>query len=332
MEGPPVKDAIAMRRMRIDKNFLRKYGTVLGAVLIFIVFSFTANNFFTTGNLFLLLRQMSMLTIIALGFTFVMAAGGFDMSIGNTTGLVSILFAIVLLSTHSFVAALLAAFVAGALVGSVNGLLVAGIGLPDFIGTFAVGSIVYGVKMLITKGNPIFFDKGISPVFLFIGQGYVGPVPFPVILMFLFVALTILTLIKTTLGRRIYAIGGNTTAAMYAGINIRRYRFITFLISGLSVSIAAVILTSRLGSAQPLAGEDFLLDAISVVFLSTTMFGEGEPTAGGTFVGALIISMLNNGLTMLNVAYYFQYITKGLVVIFAVVLSVILGQRLRVKF
>jgi ribose transport system permease protein len=327
-----VNSANIMTRVRLDRNFLRKYGTVLGAILIFAVFSVTANNFFTAGNLFLLLRQMSMLTIIALGFTFVMAAGGFDMSIGNATGLVSILFAIVLIATHNFMAALLAGLIAGVVVGAVNGLLVAGIGLPDFIGTFAVGSILYGVKMLITKGNPIFFDKNVSPLFLFVGQGYVGPVPFPVILMFLFVALTIVTLLKTTLGRRVYAIGGNFTAALYAGISIKRYRFITFLISGLSVSIAAIIMTSRLGSAQPLAGEDFLLDAISVVFLSTTMFGEGEPTASGTFVGALIISMLNNGLTMLNVAYYFQYITKGLVVIFAVVLSVVLGQRLRIKF
>ena len=317
---------------RIDKNFLRKYGTVLGAFVIFIVFSLTANNFFTTINLFLLLRQMSMLTIISLGFTFVMAAGGFDMSIGNTTGLVNILFAIVLLNTNSFLLALSAALLTGMLIGVINGTLVARIGLPDFIGTFAVGSIVYGVKMLITKGNPIFFDKDVPEIFPFIGQGYVGPVPFPVILMFLFVALSVFLLTKTSLGRRIYAIGGNSVASLYAGINITRYRLITFVISGLSVSIAAVILTSRLGSAQPLAGEVFLLDAISVVFLSTTMFGEGEPTGSGTFVGALIISMLNNGLIMLNVPYYFQYITKGLVVIFAVVLSVLLGQKLRVKF
>ena len=318
--------------LKLDKNLMRKYGTVMGAVLIFVVFSVTANNFFTTSNLFLLLRQMSMLTIIALGFTFVMAAGGFDMSIGYATGLVSILFALVLLATHSFLLAFLAALAAGVIIGGVNGFLVAGVGLPDFIGTFAVGSILYGVKMLITKGNPIFFEKAASPIFLFMGQGYVGPVPFPVIIMLVLVALTIFTLVKTTLGRRVYAIGGNVTAALYAGINIKRYRLLTFIISGLSVSIAAVIMTSRLGSAQPLAGEDFLLDAISVVFLSTTMFGEGEPTASGTFVGALIISMLNNGLTMLNVAYYFQYITKGLVVIFAVVLSVGLGQRLRIKF
>ena len=314
------------------KNFSRRYGTVFGAVVIFIVFSIFADNFLKMSNFFMLLRQMSMLTIISLGFTFVMSGGGFDMSIGNVVGLVNIVFAIVLISTSSFLLALIVALALGVLVGSVNGALVAYLGLPDFIGTFAIGSVVFGIKMMITKGNPIFFENPIPKVFEFIGQGYVGPIPFPVILMFVFVALAIFLLTKTKLGRRVYAIGGNSTASLFAGINVKGYRFLTFVISGLSVSIASVILTSRLGSAQPLAGEAFLLDAIAVVFLSSTMFGEGEPTGQGAFIGALIISMLTNGLTMLNVPYYFQYITKGLVVIVAVSLAVVLGQKFRIQF
>ena len=320
---------------RLSKNetveILRKYGTVMGALLIFIIFSIVSQNFFTVNNQLMLLRQMSMLTIIALGFTFVMGAGGFDMSIGNTTGLVNIVFAMALISTNNFWIALLAALACGAAVGLINGTLVAYIGLPDFIATFAVGSIMYGLKMLITRGNPIFFPADIPPISIFIGRGFVGRIPFPVILMLFFVVLTVFVLNKTTLGRRIYAIGGNPVASIYAGINVRRYRLLTFIISGLSVAIAAVILTSRLGSAQPLAGEEFLLDAIAVVFLSTTMFGDGEPTGSGTFVGAFIISMLNNGLTMLNVPYYFQFITKGVVVIFAVVVSVMLAKKLKLK-
>lgn len=312
-------------------DILRKYGTVFTALVIFIIFSFVAENFFTSSNLLMLLRQMSMLTIISLGFTFVMGAGGFDMSIGNAAGLINIVFGIVLIRTNNFWLALAVAIGCGLVIGLVNGILVAHIGLPDFIGTFAVGSILVGLKMLISKGNPIFFPDTVTPVSLFVGQGYVGPIPFPVILMFIFVVIAIFVLTKTSLGRRVYAIGGNSVASLYAGINVKRYRMITFLISSLSVAIAAVILTSRLGSAQPLAGEDFLLDAIAVVFLSTTMFGEGEPTGAGTFFGALIISMLNNGLTMLNVEYYFQYITKGLVVILAVVISVMLGRKMKLK-
>ncbi len=310
---------------------LRKYGTVIGAAFIFIIFSLVVDRFFTFRNLFMLLRQMSMLTIIAFGFTFVMAAGGFDMSIGNSAGLVSVVFAIVLVNTSSFWLSLLVALGIGLFVGLVNAILVAYIHLPDFIGTFAVGSIAYGIKMLITKGNPIFFMNP-PEIFTFIGQGYIGPIPFPVILMLVFLVITMFVLNKTKLGRRIYAIGGNPIASMYAGINVKWYRMITFLLSGLSVSIASVIMTSRLNSGQPLAGEHFLLDVIAVVFLSATMFGEGEPNAMGAFVGALIISMLNNGLTMLNVPYYFQYVTKGVVVISAVMLAVVLGQRLRIKF
>lgn len=310
---------------------LRKYGTVIGTVVMFIIFSLVVDNFFTIRNLFMLLRQMSMLTIIACGFTFVMAAGGFDMSIGNVTGLVSMIFTIVLVRTLNFWLSFLTALGVGLFVGLINALLVAYINLPDFIGTFAVGSIAYGIKMLLTKGNPIFITK--SPeIFSFIGRGYIGAIPFPAIIMLAFLVITIFILHKTKLGRRIYAIGGNTVASVYAGINIKWYRMITFLVSGLSVSIAAVIMTSRLNSGQPLAGEDFLLDVIATAFLGTTMFGEGEANVAGSFVGAFMISMLNNALTMLNVPYYFQYITKGSVVIAAVMLAVIMGQKLRIQF
>ena len=276
----------------------------------------------------MLLRLMSMLTIIAMGFTFIMGAGGFDMSIGNLTGLINVIFTIALINTNSFWIALLISLASGVGVGLINGTLVAHVGLPDFIATFAIGSIVYGLKMLITKGNPIFFTGDIPKIALTIGQGYLGPIPLPVIFMLIYVAIGCFILNKTSFGRRIYAIGGNPTACVYAGIDVKKYRLLTFVISGFSVALAAVILTSRLGSGQPLAGEDFLMDAIAVTYLSSTMFGDGEPTGAGTFVGAFIVGMLNNGLTMLNVPYYFQYITKGIVVIFAVVLSVIFSKKL----
>ena len=232
-------------------NFWRRYGTVMGALAIFIIFSIVAENFLSAKNLLILLRQMSMLTIISLGFTFVMAGGGFDMSIGNAAGLVNILFGIVLVQTNNLLLSILVGVAVGIAVGTVNGLLVAYVGLPDFIGTFAVGSIVYGLKMLISQGNPIFFQEDVVPAAKFIGQGYVGPIPFPVILMLAFVGITIFVLGKTMLGRRIYAIGGNRLASLYAGINVKKYRMISFIICGLGVALAAIITTSRLGSAQP---------------------------------------------------------------------------------
>ncbi len=311
------------------KRFIRHYGTVVGAVVILIVFSLSSPYFCTLSNFLLILKQMSMLTIVSLGFAFVMAAGGFDMSIGYAMGLANVILAS-MLNTSGLIAALGAALGVGLGVGVINGLLVAYLHLPDFIATFAVGSVTFGAKMLYSGGHPIFLHDP-SPVFLAIGQGYAGPIPMPVIIMLVILIIVFLVLHYTKFGRHIYAIGGNPMAALYAGINVRRNRFYTFLISGLSVAVTSIVLTSRMGSGQPQAGENFLLDAISVCFLSTTMFGEGEPTGAGVFVGAFIITMLNNGLTMLNVPYQVQFITKGVVVILAVLLSVALGRKVQIR-
>jgi len=312
------------------KQFIKRYGTVIGGILIYGVFAATTPYFFTVNNLLLILKQMSMLTIVSLGFTFVMAAGGFDMSVGFAMGLANVFFATVLNAASHLLPAVAVALGVGTAVGAVNGLLVAYLHLPDFIATFAVGSITFGAKMLFSGGHPVFVRRA-PAAFRTIAQGYVGPIPMPVIIMIAILIVVLIVLNRTRLGKHIYAIGGNPMAALYAGINVRRKRFYTFLISGLSVGITAIVLTSRLGSGQPEAGEGFLLDTISVCFLSTTMFGEGEPTAAGVFIGAFIITMLNNGLTMLAVPYHVQFITKGAVVILAVMLSVLLGRQTRIR-
>lgn len=306
----------------------RRYGTALFGVVMFIVFSFLAENFCSWSNLMIMLRSMSMLCICALGFTFVMAAGGFDMSIGNAAGLVNMLFVYTLIASKSLLLAMVVGLLVGLAVGLVNGVLSGVVGLPDFIATYAVGCVAYGIKMLISGGNPTTIPKDIGlPALTFsMGQGRIPlggiTIPVPVIIMLAFCILAVFILKKTPLGRRVYAIGGNRIASQYSGINVKKYRVITFLFSGLFMAVAAILQTSRLGSGQPLAGEDFLMDTIAAVYLSTTMFGEGEPTPEGTIVGVFIITMLTNGLTMLGVQYYFQYITKGVVVILAVLVSV----------
>lgn len=312
------------------KRFIRRYGTVIGGLLIFVGFAVSTPYFFSGNNFMLILKQMSLLTVVSLGFTFVMAAGGFDMSVGYAIGLATVFFATVLNATSSLALAILTALGIGLGVGAVNGALVAYLHLPDFIATFAVGSVAFGAKMLYSGGHPIFF-RSAPKAFSTIGQGYVGPVPMPVIIMLIVFAATWVALNRTKFGRHVYAIGGNPMAALYAGVNVRWKRFVTFILSGLAVGLTSVVLTSRLGSAQPEAGESFLLDTISICFLSTTMFGEGEPTVGGVFVGAFIITMLNNGLTMLAVPYHVQFITKGTVVILAVLLSVVLGRKVKIR-
>lgn len=309
----------------------RKYGTVFGALILFLFFSFTVNNFFTVKNVMLLLKQMSALTIISLGFTFVMAVGGFDMSVGYATGLVGIIFVKVLMSTTNFFLALLAGLLAGIAIGCVNGILVSYIGLPDFIGTFAVGSVIYGIKMMMTEGNPIYV-KGVEGIGIDIFAGlnsfYVfDSIPIAIFIMLFFIILCYILMEKTKLGRRIYSIGGNREAALFSGINVKFYKFLSYVISAVMVVFTAILVCSRLNSAQPTSGEGYLMDAISACYLSTTMFGDGQPTILGTVVGAFIISMLSNGLTMLGMTYYFQDITTGLVVILAVLMSVVIRKK-----
>lgn len=314
-----------------SKLIIRRYGTLVVAVLVYILFSLLSPRFFSLTNIMLLLKQMSALTIISLGFTFVMAVGGFDMSVGFSTGLVGIIFVKTLMSSNNFGLALLAGLAVGLVVGIMNGTLVSYIGLPDFIGTFAIGTVVYGVKMMLTEGNPIYV-KGIQgpsiDLFKKINSGMLfGIIPVMALIMLFFIIVAFITMEKTKLGRRIYAIGGNREAAMFSGINVKRYKFVAYMVSALCVSFTAVLVCARLNSAQPTAGEGFLMNAISVVYLSTTMFGDGQPTILGTVVGAFIISMLSNGLTMLGMTYYFQDITTGVVVILAVLMSVVLAKK-----
>lgn len=308
----------------------RQYGTLIFGALLFIAFSCIKENFCSWNNIMIMLRSMSMLCICSLGFTFVMAAGGFDMSIGNASGLVNMAFVYTLIATQNLLLAIIVGLAIGLMVGLINGLLAGVIGLPDFIATYAVGSVTYGIKMLVSRGNPTTIpkDAGLSEFTFTMGQGRIPfiqdlTIPVPVIIMLVFCVVVVFIMKKMPLGRRIYAIGGNKVASQYCGINVKKYRVITFLFSGAFLAVASIIQTSRLGSGQPLAGEDFLMDTIAAVYLSTTMFGEGEPTPEGTIVGVFIITMLTNGLTMMGLEYYFQYITKGVVVILAVLMSII---------
>lgn len=314
-------------------TMIRHYGTVAFGVVMFIVFSVLSKSFCTWDNLMIMLRSMSMLCICALGFTFVMAAGGFDMSIGDASGLINMIFVYSLISYGNLPLSIVLGLLIGVGVGLLNGVLAGVIGLPDFIATYAVGSITLGIKMLLSKGNPtnIPKDAGLPSLTFAIGQGRVNilgvEVPVPVLIMIVFCILVVFILKKTPLGRRIYAIGGNKVASQYSGINVKKYRVISFLFSGVFLAVASIMQTSRLGSGQPLAGTDFLMDTIAAVYLSTTMFGEGEPTPEGTITGVFIITMLTNGMTMLGMQYYFQYITKGVIVILAVMMSIALGKK-----
>ena len=325
-----------MTQLKLNKQefdgtmFFKRYGTVLFAAVLFIAFSILSDNFLTLSNFMTVLRQMAALVVLSLGFTFAMSAGNWDMSLGNSIGLVNMLWFYVLRDTNSFTLSILTAMLAGAAIGAVNGYLVSYQGLPCFIITYAMGTVMYGVKMLITGGTPISFPEGVNEAILFIGRGKIGGwLPCSVVIMLVLVLLVHFIQRKTSLGRRIFAVGGNPTASRYSGINNKFYGFMSLTLSGLFMGLASVLATTRLASAQPLGGADMTMDVLAAGFLSTTMFGEGECTGLGTFVGAFIITMLINGMTMLRFEYYYQYITKGLIVCAAILLSVTQDNKLK---
>ncbi len=307
-----------MRKMN-SMRILKKYGTILGFVILCIIFSLLSPVFLTVSNLTMVLLQGSMLTIIALGTTAVMAAGGFDMSFGAVCGLVGVLVAGMLVKGVPIVLAIFIGILIGAFMGSINGLLVTVVGISDFVATLATMSIARGLNYFYTKGDPIFM--GIPQEFKIIGQGKIGLIGYPVIIMFVILICLYIFMNHTVTGRQIYAVGGNKVAAKISGINVRWIRILTFIIGGAAAGLTAVIVTSRLGSGQPLAGDGFLMDGLAAVFLGMTMFKEGEPHIMGTFFGALIMGVLVNGLNLLGVQYFFQDILKGLIILAAVALT-----------
>ncbi|CEP66191.1 ABC transporter, permease [Moorella glycerini] len=305
-------------------SVLRKYGTIIGFVILCLIFSILSPVFLTVNNLTMVLLQGSMLTIIALGTTAVMAAGGFDMSFGSVCGLIGVLVAGMLVHKVSIPVTIIAGILIGAVFGSINGLLVTVFGIADFVATLSTMSIARGLNYFYTKGDPIFM--GIPQEFKIIGQGKIGSIGYPVLIMLVVLVLLYIFMNHTVTGRQIYAVGGNKTAARLSGINVRWIRILSFIIGGAAAGLTAVILTARLGSGQPTAGEGFLLDGLAAVFLGMTMVKEGEPHIIGTFIGALIMGVLVNGLNLLGVQYFFQDILKGLIILAAVGLTT-MGRR-----
>ncbi len=308
-------------------NYAKRYGTLVGLIAICVIFSFLSPVFSTMGNILTVLRQIAMLSIMGAGLTVVMITKRIDLSIGYSVSFLGILCAALIVDYGiPMWPAILITLVAGMLVGLLNGVAVAVIGIPDFIATLSVGFLVSGVNQAYTKGHPI---SGLPDAFNIFGASKIIGIPSAIFIMFGFLIVVYIVLSHTRFGRYTYAIGGNEEAAMMSGVKVKFNQIIGYILCGVGVAITSVVLTSRLGSAHPLAGDALLMDAIATVYLGGTAFKEGEPNLGGTFVGALIIGVLGNGLTLLNVPYYYQNITKGLVILLAVTITSL--QRIKKK-
>jgi ribose transport system permease protein len=280
--------------------------------------------FLTPANLLNVLRQVSINAILALGMTVVIVKGGIDLSVGSLLALAGALAAGLSLSGLPPALAMGAGIGMAVALGALQGLLVAYAGLPPFIVTLAGLTVFRGFTLVYTDGRPI---TGLPEAFLFLGNGTLLGLPVPVAIMGFFLLLTHLLLGQTSWGRYLYAIGGNEEAARLSGVPVARIKVFAYAYSGLAAGLAALVLTGRLNSAQPTAGTGFELDAIAAAVVGGTSLAGGRGTAWGTFLGALIIGVLNNGMNLLNVSSFYQLIAKGVVIVLALLVDRLVRRR-----
>lgn len=301
-------------------RFFRTYGTLIAGVAIIVVFSILSpNSFATLGNFINITRQISLLVIIAIGATLVMSVGEFDLSVGATASLGGVLAAQMAVQGYPMAAVFTVPLLFAAVIGFVNGWIVTQFRVLSFITTLAMGTVIGGITFRMTGGATIF--KDIPEQFRYLGQTSVGMIP---ILSFVMIAIVLIfwyVMGHTTFGRKLYAIGGNESASRVAGVNVKRNKNVAFALCAVLAAFTGMLLASRLGSAHPTGGDGYFLDAYAAVFLGMTCFKNGIPNIWGTFVGAAILGVLANGLTILQVPTYMQNVITGLIIIAAVLVQ-----------
>ncbi len=320
---------VFQRLARFCQNFFKEnMGILIALLVICIALSFLSDVFLTQKNIMNVLRQMSTNLYLACGMTMVIILGGIDLSVGSIiafSGVVTV--GLIARNGMPLAAAVLAGVLIGVAVGAFNGIVIAKTTIPPFIVTLATMNIARGAAYIYTGGQPI---RVMSDEFNFIGSGYVGDVPTPVIYLALIVFASFLIMNQTKFGRHIYAVGGNTQAAKFSGINTARVKFYVHTFSGLMAGITGVVLASRMFSGQPTSGDGAEMDAIAAVVLGGTSMSGGSGKIGGTVIGGFVIAVLNNGLNLMNVNSFWQYVVKGAVILIAVYVDYIKKLRSRI--
>lgn len=312
----PAEARPAGRGVQRLSSVIVTYGTLLGFVALVVLFGVLRPSvFLTPANLRNILEQVAILGIVSCTQTAVMVVGDFDLSVGALASVAGVIIGSLLLGGTPLPLVVLAAVGLGVAAGVLNGFLVAYLRLSAFIATLATMTSFSGLALQITNGSTVF---GLPDSFLRIGQGRVGPLPFPVVLLGVVAVAVWVVLTQTTVGRRWYGIGGNAEALRLAGVNVNLVRFSAFVVSGLGAALAGLVLTSRLASGHPTAGHPLMLTSSAAVFLGMTMFKEGQPNIPGTVIGVLIVGVLSNGLNILQVNSYLQQVLTGLIIVLAV--------------
>lgn len=301
-------------------NLYSTYGVFFILVIEFLIFSLASKSFLTLGNILSVGRQMSFTGIAAIGMTLVMLTGGIDISVGSMLAMAGVLCAKLSADVGlPLWTAVVITLLIGALFGLINGAAVTRLHIPALIATLATQTILKGIAYLLTNAVPV---KNLSTTYKFLGQGYIfGVIPVPLIITVALYVLAWWYLDKTYLGRRVYLSGGNEEAARLSGINTKWTITGTYVFSGVFAAIAGVLMAARLGSGQPSVGSGFEMDVITATVLGGISVNGGKGKVVNVFVGACIMGVLANGMTMLNINQYLQWIINGLVLLFAVTMS-----------
>lgn len=302
----------------------RRFGTVAGLLALCLLLWILTPHFLTVANALNVMEQTAINAIVAVGMTYVIISGGIDLSVGSLLAFSGVVLAEALKAGWPTPLAIAAALLVGAMTGLANGAGIAFGRLPPFIMTLGMMSVARGAALLVTDGRPV---SGFSPGVRSLATGQVLGVPSPIIFTLAMYAGAHLVLARTRFGRYVYGIGGNEEATRLSGVAVRFHKTVVYGVSGLASALAALLLTARLNTAQPIAGINYELDAIAATVIGGTSLSGGEGSLGGTIVGALTMGVLRNGLNLLGVSSFLQQLVIGVVIIAAVLTDVVFKEK-----
>lgn len=308
---------------------LSRYGLILALIAVFSIFSAAAPTFLTTGNLqSILVNNFTLLAIVSIAMTLAVSAGGIDLSVGTAVDFASFAFVSLVLAGQPVALALLAALLAGALVGAFNAILISAIGVSPFLATLGTLFIGRSIQQLLTNGgNPVYLPpNGVPDAFRFLGHGTIAGLPVPLLIAAVVISSVAVLYSQTRFGRVVLAIGLQPSVVRYSGIALGRDVAVIFILAGTVAAIAGIILTSTVTVYIPSSGNAFLLNAIGATFIGTTFSPLGRPNVAGTVLGVLLLSIVSNGLLLTGLNFYWQQVGTGSL-IFAVLAFSFINQK-----
>ena len=299
-------------------NTVIKYKSAFILLLLCVCVSLLTPQFMNWTNIMNIARQTTTNGIIAIGMACVIITGGIDLSVGSVLAFSTLTTGVLITNGVPGLPAGILGVLFGGIIGIASGLLIAGLDLPPFIVTLASMSIFRGFTMLVSGGMPVSLQNKIS----YFGAGYVGPIPFPVLVLLTVFLIMWFIMNRTKFGRHIYAIGGNEQTARLSGINVKRDKILVYGISGILAALSGIIIAARLNSAQPDAGNGYEMDAIAAAVIGGCSMSQGGiGTMGGVIIGSFIIGVLNNAMNLLNVSPFWQTSVKGFVILIAIIID-----------